>query len=178
VVYHWPQLIWIKIFSIVNIWRFPKKDIEALKYLGAKSKQNKEEIKKAIDLYQSRKIERFDTARNIITKLSSKGEINQQTAKDKLKFYEDEYIPRAETLANPIPIGYNRFIKPKTDTPESLAKLTVSELNNKHTKSNEEIKLTFTKHYLNIYGNEIRNVYQLIEPHRKRLLNEVKKNIR
>ena len=139
--------------------------------------KTKKKLKKVIDLYQSRKIERFDTARNIITKLSSKGEINQQTAKDKLKFYEDEYIPRAETLANPIPIGYNRFIKPKTDTPESLAKLTVSEVKGKekYPKAHEQIKLTFTKHYLNIYGNEIRNVFQLIEPQRKRLENEVKK---
>ena len=85
--------------------KVPKKDIEALKYFGAKSKQNKEEIKKAIDLYQNRKIERFDTALQIVTKLSSKGEINQQKAKDKLKFYEYEYIPRRITLNEPMPKG-------------------------------------------------------------------------
>ena len=46
--------------------KVPQKDIEALKILGSRSKHNKEEIKKAIDLYQQRRIERFDTARQII----------------------------------------------------------------------------------------------------------------
>ena len=38
-------------------------------------------------------------------------------------------------------------------------------------------KVNIQKNFLNIHGNEIRNVYQLMQPHRERLENEIK-NIR
>ena len=139
--------------------KVPKKDIEALKYLGAKSKQNKEEIKKAIDLYQKRKIERFDTALQIITNLSSKGEINQQTAKNKLKFYEDEYIPRREALANPLPSGYTRFIKPPKDINTGKDfEITTGNMGS----VNSYINIKILKNVLNMYGNEIRTFREII----------------
>ena len=121
--------------------------------------KTKKKIKRLIDLYQTRKIERFDTARQIITKLSSKGEINQQTAKNKLNFYEDEYIPRRETLANPLPIGYNRFIKPPkyTNTGKDF-EITTGDMDS----VNSYINIKFLKTVLNIYGNEIRSFREVI----------------
>jgi hypothetical protein len=80
-----------------------------------------------IELYKDRKIERFGSARLIIKGLASRGPTQQQTAKNKLNFYENEYIPRRETLSNPIPNAYSRFIKPKPESPESLAKLYISD---------------------------------------------------
>jgi hypothetical protein len=82
-----------------------KKDIEALKILGSKSKYNKKKLKKTIELYKDRRIERFDTTKIIIDGLAFRGPSKQQKAKDKLNFYEKEYIPRRETLANPLPSG-------------------------------------------------------------------------
>ena len=98
-------------FSILYMWRLPKKDIEALKILGSKSKYSKGEIKKAIELFKDRRIERVDTTKTIIDGLSSRGPAKQQKAKDKLNFYEYEYIPRHITLKQPVPKGINRFIK-------------------------------------------------------------------
>ena len=76
-----------------------KMDIDQLKIIGAHSKHNPAEIKKVIDLFKSRKIERFDTARNIIVGLSSRGVIKQQKAKEKLNFYDKIYIPRSDPKA-------------------------------------------------------------------------------
>ena len=69
-------------------------------------------LKKTIDLYKDRKIERFDSARLIIKGLSSRGPTQQQIAKHKLNFHEHEYIPRREALHNPQPKGTHR-LKPK-----------------------------------------------------------------
>ena len=86
-------------------------DIQQLKTLGHSSKHNKTEISKVIDLFTSRKIERFDTARNIINELSSKGILKQQNAKDKLNFYENEYTPRSDPLSRGQLKGSNMFMK-------------------------------------------------------------------
>ena len=145
-----------------------KKDIEASKTFGAKSKHNKEETKKTIELYKDRKIERFDTAKIIINGLSSKGPAKQQNAKHRLKFYEEEYIPRRETLNNPIPIGVNRFVKPKDILPEQLAKLT--------TGSTHSVKSYIMLKTIKDYpahddedGGDMRSVMEYIHPHIERL---------
>ena len=91
-------------------------NIHLLKSLESKSKHNNTEIAQVIKLYKERKIERFDTARNIINDLSSKGIVKQQKAKDKLNFYDKEYIPRSNPLSKTIPEGYNRFIKAEAKT--------------------------------------------------------------
>ena len=103
-----------------------KMDIDQLKIIGAHSKHNPAEIKQVIDLFKSRKIERFDTARNIIEGLSSRGVIKQQKAKEKLNFYDEIYIPRSDPKSKTLPIGSNSFIKPKPETnPEKLATLAI-----------------------------------------------------
>ena len=53
-------------------------DIINLKTLGSLSKRNKAEIAQVIELYKERKIERFDTARNLINNLSSSGKTKQK----------------------------------------------------------------------------------------------------
>ena len=87
-----------------------------LKSMASKSKHNNAEIALVIKLYKERKIERFDTARNIINDLSSRGIVKQQKAKDKLNFYDKEYIPRSDPLSKTILEGHNRFIKAETKT--------------------------------------------------------------
>jgi hypothetical protein len=57
------------------------------------------------------RIARLDTTKSIINGLSSRGPAKQKNAKGKL--LQNKYMPRRETLANPVPHGYNRFIKPK-----------------------------------------------------------------
>ena len=91
-------------------------NMHLLKSMASKSKHNNAEIALAIKLYKERKIERFDTARNIINDLSSRGIVKQQKAKDKLNFYDKEYIPRSDPLSKTITEGRNRFIKPETKT--------------------------------------------------------------
>ena len=97
-------------------------DIRNLKTLGSLSKRNKAEIAQVIDLYTDRKIERFDTARNMINDLSSSGKTKQKTGLDKLEFYNNQYVPRNNSLNSTISPGSNRFIKP---TPEEMQKLHV-----------------------------------------------------
>ena len=105
-------------------------DIAQLRSIGSKSKHNRDDIEKTIDLFKARKIERFDTARNIINDLSSRGVAKQQNAKDKLNFYENEYIPRGDPLTRGQLNGSNRFIRPKpfTNNPEDLAKLIIGDM--------------------------------------------------
>ena len=97
-------------------------DVHNLKALGSSSKRNKVEIAQVIALYKDRKIERFDTARNMINNLSSSGKTKQQTGIDKLEFYNNQYVPRNVPLNSEISPGGNRFIKP---TPEEMQKLHV-----------------------------------------------------
>ena len=49
-----------------------------------------------VELHKARKIERLDTAKTLIIRLSSQGKKKQATAKDKLEFYTDEYVSRTE----------------------------------------------------------------------------------
>ena len=101
-------------------------DIDHLKIIGTHSKHNPAEITKAIELFKSRKIERFDTTRGIIEGLASRGVIKQQKAKEKLNFYEETCVPRSDPVSRDIPKGNNSFTKPKTPTNlEALATLTV-----------------------------------------------------
>ena len=70
-------------------------DIRNLKTLGSLSKRNKAEIAQVIELYTNRRIERFDTARNLINNLSSSGKTKQQTGLDRLKYYDEVYVDRS-----------------------------------------------------------------------------------
>ena len=91
------------------------KNIANLKVLGAFSKRNQSEIAQVVELYKARKIERLDTAKNIIVGLSSQGKKKQSTAKDKLKFYNEEYVSRAEQYEKKVqPPTRNSYIQPKT----------------------------------------------------------------
>ena len=74
-------------------------DADQLKITGAHSKHHLAEIKQAIEVFKSRKSERFDTARTIIEGLSSRGVIKQQKANEKLNFYEEMYVPRSDPIS-------------------------------------------------------------------------------
>ena len=106
-------------------------DIRNLKTLGSLSKRNKAEIAQVIDLYTERKIERFDTARNMINDLSSSGKTKQKTGLDKLEFYNNQYVPRNNSLNSTLSPGSNRFNKP---TPEEMQKLHVKKKTRNYTK--------------------------------------------
>ena len=93
-----------------------QENIKALENQGENSKYNQNEIKRVIELYMLRKIERFNTARNIIKGLISRNILGRNKALNKLKFYEEEYIPRSDPKRKQLPKGTNRFIKPKTET--------------------------------------------------------------
>lgn len=138
-----------------------KIDIFQLKVLGANSKYNSSEIAKVIELFTSRKIERFDTARNMISNLSSRGLKKQQSAKDKLDFYEKEYVPRSQTTNVRLYPGSNSFIKPKSPNIEQLASLTMGDTR----KLNSFIDLKFIKAFTNANNNETRTIKELITPH-------------
>jgi hypothetical protein len=65
-----------------------KQNVKALQQLAASSKYNKELINEVIELYQDRKIERFDTAKCIINNLASRGQQRQNKGIDKLNYYK------------------------------------------------------------------------------------------
>ena len=89
-------------------------DIANLKLLGGFSKRNQTEIAQVIELFKARKIERFDTARNLINELSSHGRKKQTTAKDKLQFYSEEYVSRNEQHEKKLkPPTSNSYKSPK-----------------------------------------------------------------
>ena len=67
--------------------RVTKKDIDNLNVLASASKFNINETKEVIHLYKERRIERAETAKYIIDKLSSKGEKWQQIGLNKLSYY-------------------------------------------------------------------------------------------
>ena len=58
-----------------------KMDVDQLEIIGRSSKHSHPEISKVMDLFKSRKIESFDTARNIVNGFSSRGPSKQQEAK-------------------------------------------------------------------------------------------------
>ena len=67
---------------------FKKSDISYLKGLTKKTDRNRSEINKVIDLYESRKIARLDTAELIINKLQSRGKTKNDDALKRLATYE------------------------------------------------------------------------------------------
>ena len=54
----------------------------------------------------------------------------QKTALHKLSFYQNEYIPRRNTLQqdHPLPSGINRYITPKGPPPTDLAKISTGDV--------------------------------------------------
>ena len=59
-----------------------------MKGLTKKTDRNRSEINKVIDLYESRKISRLDTAELIINKLQSRGKTKNDDALKRLATYE------------------------------------------------------------------------------------------
>ena len=134
-----------------------KMDIDQLKIIGAHSKHNPAEIKQVIELFKSRKIERFDTARTIIEGLSSRGAIKQQKAKEKLSFYDIKYVPKSDPLSKPIPIGGSRFIKPKPESnPEKLEALAIGDMHKVKSFIDLRCVRTCRSPFINGHGNDIR----------------------
>ena len=66
-----------------------QKNVKALQQLAAASKYNTEQTNEVIQLYQNRKIERFDTAKCIINNLASRGKQRQNKGLDKLDYYKN-----------------------------------------------------------------------------------------
>ena len=156
-----------------------KMDIDQLKIIGAHSKHNPAEIKQVIDLFKSRKIERFDTARNIIEGLSSRGAIKQQKAKEKLNFYDEIYVPRSDPKSKTLPLGSNSFIKPKPESnPEKLAILIIGDMNKAKTFIDLRFISTSRSPFINGHGNDMRSFQELINPHRSRVYNALKDAIK
>ena len=89
--------------------------------------------------------------------MASRGAIKQQKAKEKLNFYEETYAPRSDPVRRDIPKGNNSFIKPKTTTnPETLAALTVGDMNKVKSFIDLRCIRTPTSTFINGHGNDIR----------------------
>ena len=156
-----------------------KMDVDQLRIIGTHPKHSPTEIKQAIELFKSRKIERFDTARTIIEGLSSRGAIKQQKAKEKLSFYEEIYVPRSDPISKTLPIGSNSFIKPKPESnPEQLATLIIGDMN----KVTSVIDLRFIykprSPFISSDGNDARSFQELTNPHRTRVYRALKNDIK
>ena len=67
---------------------FKKSDISYLKNLTSSKDRNKDKIKKVIELYEQRKIQRKDTAEILILKLQSSGKKKNKDALEKLEVYD------------------------------------------------------------------------------------------
>ena len=91
-------------------------DIMHLTLIGGLSKKNQSEIAQVIELFKDRKIERFDTARNLIHSLSSQGKKQQSVAKDKVKFYDEHYLSRKDQYDKKVkPPSSNSYKSPKKE---------------------------------------------------------------
>ena len=75
-------------------------NVKALRQLATASKYNIEQINVVIQLFQDRKIERFDTAKCIIDNLASRGKQRQNKGLDKLDYYKNVYVSRSDKYNN------------------------------------------------------------------------------